>query len=109
MKITTAWYMDDNGNPCLISAYDELTFDAWGKVPDFHAVEMAKVRADGETVLEFEIEIPSEVIYDAFDTPTVQGSVSRLRAGGVTEEPVERQEVYTVQWGGPDWELIEGA
>lgn len=58
MKITTAWCDDgDPGEqPSMVAAYDEISFDSWGRVPDYY--EQAKATAVGEI---------REVVFDLGD------------------------------------------
>lgn len=77
MKITTAWCMDVDGNAQLLSAYDELTFDSWGGVPDWHLAEIEKMGAT--LVREIEIEVPDADIYKMFETPVIQGTFNLVQ------------------------------
>lgn len=73
MKITTAWSSDGDGY-YLISAYDEITEDAWGETPEFYAgaVNAARKRDEGN-VREMVIEIPDSAVANLFRVPTIQG------------------------------------
>lgn len=73
MKITTAWvWCDTDDAPELVSAYDELTEDTWGKTPDFFNEDIAK--HDGEVRIVV-IDVDSSAIYDLFKAPTIAGTV----------------------------------
>lgn len=55
----------------MVSAYDEFTFGAWGKRPDFYVEALKEWPAAREIV----INIPDSVVEDLFKVPTVRGEV----------------------------------
>lgn len=76
MKITTAW--EDAGDGYfLVSAYDEITEDAWGEIPEFYAnaVKTARKRDEG-AVREMVIEIPDSAVANLFRVPVIKGQIS---------------------------------
>jgi hypothetical protein len=70
VKITTAWE-DDGDGYFLLSAYDELTWDAWGETPEFYTEAVKKCSSP---VREMVIEIPDAAVANLFRVPTVKGT-----------------------------------
>lgn len=76
MKLTTTWvrYEDSEDAPWLVSAYDEITADEHGGVPDFYTEELSHY-GDEYALREVVIEVPDRPILEAFDAPTIPGRV----------------------------------
>lgn len=73
MKITTAWgWQETDDAPELISAYDELTEDAWNGTPEFFTKDIEKFGGEVRICV---IDVDSSAIYDLFKVPTVAGTV----------------------------------
>jgi hypothetical protein len=74
--IKAAWAKDGaSSGPWLVSAYDEITYDEWGKEPDSYVAELAKLGTDA-IVRECTIEVTYESIVALFDQPSLPGSVT---------------------------------
>lgn len=70
IRVTTAWASERDGErPWLISAYDETTFEEWGREPDFFVQAVDSARASG-------FEVRSVVLttdYDAIEARFAAG------------------------------------
>jgi len=72
-KLTVAFGRQrDDEAPEIVSAYDDVIFEAWGSVPDYYIEETS--RFDGET-RELVITIPEQIVHDLFDVPEIEGTV----------------------------------
>jgi hypothetical protein len=79
MKLHTAWAIDPTDSYAdtahFLTAFDEVTFDNWGKTPDFYADEVAKARKQGLDVREIVFDLPTGVIFNLFEPPVVDVTV----------------------------------
>ena len=70
MWIRMAFTDDDSSPgyemPTLVAAFDEYTFDSWGRTPDFYTEEVAKYKS----VREVEVVVDARQISGLFDVPS---------------------------------------
>ena len=78
--IKTAWVREGQENPCLVVAYDEMTFEAWGKEPDFYAADVSKYLSGGDQVREALIHVNLASIRQMFEPIEVGSKVEPVLA-----------------------------
>lgn len=57
--------------PTLIAAYDQYTFESWGRQPDFYDEDVAK----STNVREVVVNIPDSAVLELFGVPVITGTV----------------------------------
>jgi hypothetical protein len=75
MKILLIVERDPGTFPCVVEAADEYTLDEWnGRLPD--ALQKA-IDRDPANTRQLWVEIPDNSLTRLWDTPTVQGTVTK--------------------------------
>lgn len=73
MWIKTAWIVQGNETPWMLSSYDERTFEAWGEEPDWYC-DALRTHADDE-IREVYVNVPIDRIDRLFEPTTLDGEV----------------------------------
>lgn len=82
MWIKTAWIVQSNEEPWMLSSYDERTFEAWGEEPDWYCDALRKHAND--EIREVCVNIPVDRIDSLFVPTTLDGEV--VPDNGSTEQ-----------------------
>ena len=72
MWVRTAWAMEDDG-PWMVAAYDEMTFEAWGREPDFYTEDIKK-HAEGKDVRYLVLHFPDETVEGLFQATSIDAT-----------------------------------
>lgn len=72
--IKTAWIVQGDETPWMLSSYDERTFDAWGQEPEWYVNAIMNHLSD--EIREVYVNVPVDRIDALFEPVTLDGDIA---------------------------------